>query len=582
MPQIVKNVEYLHIQRKHMSDILLLLSPRWRRLRNRLRASGHDRLRYLFVIGLIAALWAVIYIVFVKALTYFTAEEVFGTIAATKLLSMILVTFTFVVMISNMITTFSTFFLSEDLELIMAAPVPSSSLYTARFIETLADSSWMVLVFGLPIFLAYGRVFSTPWSFYALSLAGFVSLLVMTTAAAVFIMQTLVRTFPVRRLRDLFVLMGVLIFVGIYLLFRMIRPEEFLNPAGFASVMDYLSIMSESSSPLLPTTWIMETLRPYISGQGYDQIPFFLALLLSGAAGAFRLAGHNHEAVHFSGYSKAVESKGARLSQSRVINLFGRVLSRLLDRVTVRLVLKETLLMARDWGRLSQLLLLLALIVVYLYNFSVLPSLDSPEASMFLKNTIAFLNIGLAGFVLSSLGVRFLFPAISAEGRAFWIIKGSPVGLRKILWVKFFFYLVPMLTLGLFLVIMTNRLLGLGLVISMVSTVTMAFLTVGITSLSIGMGVTYADFKEVDPNRAFTGFGGLLTMIYAALAVAAVILLEAFPVYRIVSAGYFQLGLKTYDYVLMVGCFLGALAVALFVIIQPLRTGLARITELEI
>jgi hypothetical protein len=64
--------------------------------------------------------------------------------------------------------------------------------------------------------------------------------------------------------------------------------------------------------------------------------------------------------------------------------------------------------------------------------------------------------------------------------------------------------------------------------------------------------------------------------------VAAVILLEAFPVYRIVSAGYLQQSLKGYDYVLIVGCFLGALAVSLFLIIQPLRTGLARITELEI
>jgi ABC-2 type transport system permease protein len=565
-----------------MTDILLLLSPRWKKLRNRLRASGHDRLRYLFVIGLVAILWAVIYVVFVKALTYFASEEMFGTVAATKLLSMILVTFTFVAMISNMIATFSTYFLSEDLELIMAAPVPRPSLYTARFIETLADSSWMVLVFGLPIFLAYGRVFDAPWSFYALSLAGFLCLLVMTTAVAVIIMQSLVRTFPVRRLRDLFVLLGVLIFVGVYLIFRMMRPEELLNPAGFASVMDYLSIMSESSSPLLPTTWLMETLRPYITGQGFDQILFFLALLLFGAVGAFRLAGHNHEAIHFYGYSKAVESRGARLSQSRLIDLFGRILSRFLDRTTVRLVLKETLLMARDWGRLSQLLLLLALIVVYLYNFSVLPSLDSPEAAMFLKNTIAFLNIGLAGFVLSSLGVRFLFPTISAEGRAFWIIKGAPVGLRRILWVKFFFYLAPMLILGLFLVIMTNRLLGLGLLISIISTVTMTFLTIGITSLSIGMGVAYADFKEVDPNRAFTGFGGLLTMIYAALAVAAVILLEAFPVYRIVMAGYFQQALRGYDYALIVGCFSGALAVALFVIIQPLRAGLARITELEI
>ncbi|MGB6065610.1 MAG: hypothetical protein WBG50_12445 [Desulfomonilaceae bacterium] len=565
-----------------MTNVLLLLSPRWKKLRNRLRVSGHDRLRYVFLAALVAIFWTAIYVVFVKALTYFTAEEMFGTVAATKLLSMLLMTFAFVVIISNMITTFSTFYLSEDLELIMAAPIPGPSLYTARFIETLVDSSWMVLVFGFPVFLAYGKVFNAAWSFYALSAVGFLCLMVITTAAAVFVMQILVRAFPVRRLRDIFVLVGVLIFIGLYLLFRMMRPEEFLNPAGFASVMDYLSIMSESSSPLLPTTWIMETLRPYISGQGFDQIPFFLALLVSAAVAAFRLAGHNHQAIHFQGYSKAMESKGARLSQSRFIDFFGRFLSRFFDRVTVRLTLKETLLMARDWGRLSQLLLLLALITVYLYNFSVLPSLDSPAATMFLKNAIAFLNIGLAGFVLSSLGVRFLFPAISAEGRAFWIVKGSPVGLRKILWVKFYFYLAPMLALGLFLVIMTNRLLELGFVISTVSTVTMAFLTVGITSLSIGMGVTYADFKQVDPNRAFTGFGGVLTMIYSALAVTTVILLEAFPVYRIVLTGYLRESLNMRDYCLIGGCFLGALTVALFVIIQPMRAGLTRITELEI
>ncbi len=52
----------------------------------------------------------------------------------------------------------------------------------------------------------------------------------------------------------------------------------------------------------------------------------------------------------------------------------------------MNLVIKETLLMARDWGRLSQLLLLLALIMVYLYNFSVLPKLDAPEIATFLRN----------------------------------------------------------------------------------------------------------------------------------------------------------------------------------------------------
>lgn len=565
-----------------MSDVILLLSPRWTKLRNQLKEPGASRLRPVIIGGLVIALWAVIYVVFVKALAYFTSEEMFGGIAATKLLSMILVTFAFVAIISNVITTFSTFYLSEDLELIIVSPVPPGAMFTARFIETLVDSSWMVLLFGMPVFLAYGRVFSAPWSFYVVSFGGFLCLMAMVTALAVLVVQNLVRSFPVRRLRDLFVFVGILIFIGIYLLFRMVRPEEFLNPEGFASVVDYLSIMSESSSPFLPTTWLQEALKPYITGYGFDRIPLFAGLLVSGAAAAFRIAGHCHEAVHWQGFSKSVESRGARLSKSRVIALQNRIAHRFLDRPTAALVMKETRLMVRDWGRLSQLLLLLALIAVYLYNFSVLPSLDNPAATMMLKNVIAFLNIGLAGFVLSSLGVRFLFPAISSEGRAFWILKGSPVELTRILWVKYFFYLAPMTVLGLFLVIMTNRLLGLGLFVSVLSTVTVMFLTVGITSLSVGMGVVYADFKEVDPNRAFSGFGGLMTMIYGGLAVATVVLLEAFPVYRIVTLDYFHHQMGTRDYMLIGVCFCAALLVSVFLIMHPMRVALRKITELQI
>ena len=431
-----------------IKNVLHLLSPRWKKFGNRLKGGKSEKLRFGFISALITLLWAVIFGVFVYALRYFTAEEMFGTIAATKLLSMILMTFAFVAIISNMITTFSTFFLSEDLELIMTSPVPSSAMYTARFIETLAEASWMVLVFGFPVFLAYGVVFSAGWSFYVVSFLGFLCLLVMVTSLAILVVETLVKSFPVRRLRDLFVFVALLIFVGIYLLFRMVRPEDFLNPEGFASMMDYLSVMSESSSPLLPTTWIWETMRPYITGYGFEEFPLFLGLLVASALMAFRLAGHNHQMNHFYGYSRAFEARGARLSRSRFIELLTRVLNRFLDRATARLVIKETLLMARDWGRLSQLLLLLALILVYLYNFTRLPSLDSAEITRMLKNAVAFLNIGLAGFVLSSLGVRFLFPAISSEGRAFWILKKSPVSLRRILWVKFCFYLVPIADSG--------------------------------------------------------------------------------------------------------------------------------------
>lgn len=565
-----------------MRRLLVLLSPRWKSFRNRLRSPGRERFRLPFIVGLVAVLWVVIYVVFAKALAYFTAEEMFGTVAAVKLLSMIMATLGFVLLVSNVITTFSTFFLSEDLQLLIGGPVSLHALYGARFIETLAESSWMVLVFGLPVFLAYGTVFPVGPSFYLLSLAGLLCLLVMTTALGIFLVELLVRTFPVRRLRDLFVLLGLLLFVGTYLLFRMVRPEEFLNPEGFASLMDYLSIMSEPSSPLLPTSWIVEMIRPYLTGSGCKDRLFYLALLVTSAVMLYRLVGHHHEAVYFSGFSKAFESRGARLTRSRVVGLLERVLARFLDASTVRLIIKETLLTARDSGRLSQVLLLAALLVVYLYNFSVLPAVDSPAATYFLKNVIAFLNIGLAGFVLASLGIRFLYPAMSMEGRAFWILKGSPLRLRKVLWVKFFFYLVPMLALGLFLVVVTNRLLDLDLFMFTVSTVTVALVTAGITSLCIGMGVIHANFKDVDPNRTATSFGALVTMIYAGLAVAAVILLEAYPVYRMVTAAYFGREAAGLDYLIAASCFGGALAVSLAFIIRPLKMGLDRVADLEV
>ena len=565
-----------------MRDTLLLLTPRWKKFRNSLRDSKQQRVRFPFMVALILALWAIIYLVFVKALGYFISEEMFVTIAATNLLSMILMTFTFVVIISNIITTFSSFFLSEDLELLVSSPVPAASLYRARFLETLVDSSWMVLVFGFPIFMAYGTVFKTPASFYLLTFLGFLCLLVITTSIGIVVVQSLVKSFPVRRLRDLFVFIGLLVFVGVYLLFRMIRPEDFLNPEGFASLMDYLSVRSESGPLLLPTTWLIKTVVPYITKSGYDEILFYFGLIVLGAASAYRLAGHYHEVSHFAGYSKAVESKGAKLSRSRTMGLMSRGLHRLFDSSTAQLVLKEILLMARDWGRLSQLLLLTALVVVYLYNFSVLPSLDTPAATMFLKKTVAFLNIGLAGFVLSSLGVRFIFPAVSSEGRAFWILKGSPIGLRKILIVKFFFYLVPMLLLGTFLVTMTNRILGLTGFMVFLSTLTVILLTVGITSLALGMGVVYADLKEVDPNRVFSGFGGLVTMIYSGLSVSVVILLEAYPFYRIMLAEYIGHALTLKHYLIMGACLTAAVAVIVYMTVQPLRKGLAGITELEV
>ncbi len=91
----------------------------------------------------------------------------------------------------------------------------------------------------------------------------------------------------------------------------------------------------------------------------------------------------------------------------------------------------------RDVSQWSQLLLLLALVLVYLYNFRVLDLDRIPYMSGFIKNVYAFVNLAMAGLVMSTVCARFVFPAVSAEGAAFWIIRTAPVSMSAFLWSKF-------------------------------------------------------------------------------------------------------------------------------------------------
>ncbi len=80
------------------------------------------------------------------------------------------------------------------------------------------------------------------------------------------------------------------------------------------------------------------------------------------------------------------------------------------------LLVKDLKVFLRDTTQWSQLLLLVALALVYLYNFRVLDLDRIPYMSGVVKNAYAFVNLAMAAFVLSAVAVRFVFPAVSRRG----------------------------------------------------------------------------------------------------------------------------------------------------------------------
>ena len=76
------------------------------------------------------------------------------------------------------------------------------------------------------------------------------------------------------------------------------------------------------------------------------------------------------------------------------------------------IVIKDLKTFFRDTGQWSQLFMLMALVIVYVYNFSVLP-IGGVGGSFYLQNIIAFFNLALAGFVIASIAALAFVPSVA-------------------------------------------------------------------------------------------------------------------------------------------------------------------------
>jgi ABC-2 type transport system permease protein len=234
-----------------------------------------------------------------------------------------------------------------------------------------------------------------------------------------------------------------------------------------------------------------------------------------------------YERWHFTGFSKAQEARKARFTRLALLDRAARALP--ISAVHRHLLVKDLKLFLRDVSQWSQLLLLLALVLVYLYNFRVLDLDKIPYMSGAIKNVYAFVNLAMAGLVMSTVCARFVFPAVSAEGAAFWIIRTAPISLRAFLWSKFWTGLLPVFVLTEGLTIAANSFLGIDPLLRVISAVAVGFMAIALVGLATGLGARYPRFNAENPSQVAGSFGGVAFMILAVLFMILLIALVGWP-----------------------------------------------------
>ena len=183
----------------------------------------------------------------------------------------------------------------------------------------------------------------------------------------------------------------------------------------------------------------------------------------------------------------------------------------------------------RDTAQWSQLLLLAALALVYVYNFTVLDFERVPYYSREIKHSFVFVNLLMAGLVTSAVAVRFVFPAVSAEGASFWIVRTAPVGMKAFLWSKFWTGFVPVLVLAESLTVASNRMIDAILPVQWLAATAVFFLTLALVGLACGMGARFPRFSHESLTQVAGSYGGVAYMASALLLVLVTIALLAWP-----------------------------------------------------
>jgi ABC-2 type transport system permease protein len=563
-----------------MRDVLTLLRPRFLAMKNRM-ASGQQRDRMLarLCYGLVGfVFWAGLFALFYRVLKYFKNVEVFGDLLAFKLLAMALIAFFSLLMFSGILTALSKFYLSRDLPLVHSLPVPSEKIFLARWLETSVDSSWMVIAYSLPLFLAYGVVYKAGVLFYTTLFLNILPFCLIATTFSILLVLAFAPILPAGRMRSLSFVLGVLIFLLLLISFRLMRPEKFVNPESFATLLVYFKDMEMANEPCLPTTWFFDSIRAALSG-AVGKTFFHTALSWSFCGSLIYLATWVSGPLYLKGLSRTqmVQGKRPGFSVLRRLPWLGPL--QWLPGPVRAFALKDIKTFLRDQTQWPQIFLLAALIVLYLYNFSVLPLEKAPAQIVYLQNLFSFLNMGLAAFVLTAVSARFVFPAISIEGGAFWIVKSAPLSAGSYLRIKFFIYFVPLFLLSELLITATNVLLRVTPFMMTLSVTTMLFLSPGVVALALCLGTLYPDFSSENPAQTVTSLGGLIYMTLCSGFIASVIALEAGPVYTIFMVGLRGVSLSMAQWIWLVGSFSAAVILCVMAFAIPMRIAIRSLDE---
>jgi ABC-2 type transport system permease protein len=252
------------------------------------------------------------------------------------------------------------------------------------------------------------------------------------------------------------------------------------------------------------------------------------------------------------------------------------LLSEYHDRSTRAFLYKDILTFIREPTQWVQLFIFVVLLIIYVFSLTRTPLYFNLP---FWRTIISFANFAYISFVLATLGVRFIFPAMSLEHHGLWLLASSPFSFRRILKIKFLFNVILAVILSEGLLILSNSFIKTDPDLYVVMPVIQLLVACVLVSINLGLGSRFPQFNEDNPSRIAAGTGGIIAALISMAYVGISIILLATPAYNYLAGKYLGRPVNYVLIALSVLVFLSLTAVALIV---PMKIGLRALEKRDL
>jgi ABC-2 type transport system permease protein len=488
----------------------------------------------LFVVGYITLAFGLFY----KGLRFIGSFPGMGQLLIERLL-FLLFAFLFVLLLfSNLVISYTNLFRNRETAFLLTMPVSAQTVYRWKFLESTMLASWAFLFLIAPMLAAYGLATHVPWHFYVATTVLVGLFIVLPAVGGSWCAANLARYMDRRAFQVAAVTVTLVLLVGARF---WLKPEPVTDEnleIRVQAVLDRLMMKTEFSQfPLLPSYWLSYSVQNWAEGS-LAAAGFFMLVLLShvlffGYLSFTRMGSLFYEAASM------VQSRGSVFGQwewwrdwraRRKGFAYGRGLAEsLFSRLPVSgpvraLLVKDVRMFWRDTTQWGQTLVLFGLLGVYIIN---LRHFTSQLTNPFWIRLVSYLNLAACALNLATLTTRFVYPQFSLEGKRLWIVGMAPLGLVRVVRTKYLLACCASLTVTLSLITLSCRMLKLPAERTLYFAAAIAVMTFVLNGLAVGVGALYPNFKEDNPGKIVSGFGGTFCLVLSFVYIVGSVILLA-------------------------------------------------------